>query len=69
MRIIKNIEILGLSDLRNSQINWSDFNFERPEELTIKSLKNYVLSKTALENAINHFEKNGVSINNGTRNW
>ncbi|NAM97714.1 MULTISPECIES: DEAD/DEAH box helicase [Staphylococcus] len=55
----KNIEILGLSDLRNSQINWSDFNFERPEELTIKNPKELrFYQKTALENAINHFEKN-----------
>lgn len=54
----KNIEILGLSDLRNSQINWSDFNFERPEELTIKEPKELrFYQKTALENAINHFEK------------
>lgn len=55
----KNIEILGLSDLRNSQINWSDFNFERPEELTIKKPKELrFYQKTALENAIIHFEKN-----------
>ncbi|MEB7770281.1 DEAD/DEAH box helicase [Mammaliicoccus sciuri] len=54
----KNIEILGLSDLRNSQINWSDFNFERPEELTIKEPKELrFYQKTALENAVNHFEK------------
>lgn len=54
----KNIEILGLSDLRNSQINWSDFNFERPEELTIKEPKELrFYQKTALENAINHFKK------------
>ncbi|MCG1511447.1 DEAD/DEAH box helicase family protein [Staphylococcus epidermidis] len=54
----KNIEILGLSDLRNSQINWSDFNFQRPEELTIKKPKELrFYQKTALENAINHFEK------------
>ncbi|VXC81368.1 Helicase [Staphylococcus sp. 8AQ] len=54
----KNIEILGLSDLRNSQINWSDFNFERPEELTIKKPKELrFYQKTALENAIHHFEK------------
>lgn len=54
----KNIEILGLSDLRNSQINWSDFNFERPEELTIKEPKELrFYQKAALENAINHFKK------------
>ncbi|PTJ55371.1 helicase [Staphylococcus saprophyticus] len=54
----KNIEILGLSDLRNSQINWSDFNFERPEELTIKKPKELrFYQKTALENAVHHFKK------------
>ncbi|MFJ5131609.1 DEAD/DEAH box helicase [Staphylococcus saprophyticus] len=54
----KNIDILGLSDLRNSQINWSDFNFERPEELTIKEPKKLrFYQKEALENAIIHFKK------------
>lgn len=54
----KNIEILGLSDLRNSQINWSDFNFERPEELSIKKPKELrFYQKEALENAISHFKK------------
>jgi len=35
----KGIQIIGLSDLRNSQIDWSQFNFERPEKVTIKKPK------------------------------
>ena len=55
----KNIEIIGLSDLRNSQINWDDFSFERPEQITVKqpkSLRSYQLD--ALESAINYFKNN-----------
>lgn len=55
----KNIEIIGLSDLRNSQINWDDFSFERPEQTTVKqpkSLRPYQLD--ALESAINYFKNN-----------
>ncbi|WP_273947071.1 DEAD/DEAH box helicase family protein, partial [Leuconostoc mesenteroides] len=54
----KGIEIIGLSDLRNSQIDWSQFNFERPEKVTIKKpkqLRGY--QKTAKENALNHFKE------------
>ncbi|MCA4766445.1 DEAD/DEAH box helicase [Mycobacterium avium subsp. hominissuis] len=53
----KGIEIIGLSDLRNSQINWSDFSFERPEQTTVKqpkSLRPYQLD--ALESAISYFK-------------
>ncbi|SCC06414.1 DEAD/DEAH box helicase [Weissella bombi] len=53
----KGIEIIGLSDLRNSQIDWSQFNFERPEKVTIKKpkqLRDY--QQTAKENALNHFK-------------
>nr|WP_238333575.1 N-6 DNA methylase [Fructilactobacillus sanfranciscensis] len=53
----KGIEIIGLSDLRNSQIDWSQFNFERPEKVTIKKpkqLRGY--QQTAKENALNHFK-------------
>ncbi len=53
----KGIEIIGLSDLRNSQINWADFSFERPEQTTIKqpkSLRPYQLD--ALESAISYFK-------------
>ena len=53
----KGIEIIGLSDLRNSQIDWSQFNFARPEKVTIKKpkqLRGY--QQTAKENALNHFK-------------
>lgn len=53
----KGIEIIGLSDLRNSQINWADFSFERPEQTTIKqpkSLRPYQLD--ALESAVSYFK-------------
>lgn len=54
----KGIEIIGLSDLRNSQIDWAQFNFERPEKVTIKKpkqLRGY--QQTAKENALNHFKE------------
>ena len=54
----KGIEIIGLSDLRNSQIDWSQFNFKRPEKVTIKKpkqLRGY--QQTAKENALNHFKE------------
>lgn len=54
----KGIEIIGLSDLRNSQIDWSQFNFERSEKVTIKKpkqLRGY--QQTAKENALNHFKE------------
>lgn len=35
----KGIEIIGLSDLRNSQIDWTKYSFERPEVVTIKEPK------------------------------
>ncbi len=53
----KGIEIIGLSDLRNSQINWADFSFERPEQTKVKqpkSLRPYQLD--ALESAISYFK-------------
>lgn len=55
----KDIEIIGLTNLRNSQLNWGDFDFSRPEETTIqkpKELRFY--QKTALERALTHFENN-----------
>lgn len=55
----KDIEIIGLTNLRNSQLNWADFDFSRPEETTIqkpKELRFY--QKTALERALTHFENN-----------
>src|SRR5699024_11990871 len=55
----KDIEIIGLTNLRNSQLNWADFDFSRPEEATIqkpKELRFY--QETALKHALNHFENN-----------
>ena len=55
----KDIEIIGLTNLRNSQLNWGDFDFSRPEETTIqkpKELRFY--QETALERALTHFENN-----------
>ncbi|ORI36673.1 helicase [Leuconostoc mesenteroides subsp. cremoris] len=54
----KGIEIIGLSDLRNSQIDWAQFSFERPEKVSTKKqkqLRGY--QKTAKENALNHFHE------------
>lgn len=54
----KGIEIIGLSDLRNSQIDWAQFNFERPEKVAIKKTKQLrEYQKTAKENALNHFKE------------
>ena len=55
----KGIEIIGLSDLRNSQIDWSQFNFERPENVVVKKpkkLREY--QQTAKDNALAHFKEN-----------
>ena len=55
----KNIEIIGLSNLRNSQIDWSQFNFERPNIVkTHKKKEPRFYQKTAILNALSHFEKN-----------
>lgn len=55
----KNIEIIGLSDLRNSQIDWTKFSFERPEIIEVKTPKKLrFYQEIALENAVRHFEKN-----------
>ena len=54
----KGIEIIGLSDLRNSQIDWAQFSFERPEKVSTKKpkqLRGY--QQTAKENALNHFKE------------
>lgn len=54
----KGIEIIGLSDLRNSQIDWAQFNFERPEKVAIKKTKQLRgYQQTAKENALNHFKE------------
>lgn len=55
----KGIDLIGLSDLRNSQIDWSSFSFERPEVILVKSPKTLrFYQETALKQALEHFEKN-----------
>lgn len=55
----KGIELIGLSDLRNSQIDWTKFSFERPEIISIKSPKKLrPYQELALEHALEHFEEN-----------
>lgn len=54
----KGIEIIGLSDLRNSQIDWTQYSFERSESVEIKApkkLRSY--QATALDLAVKHYEK------------
>ena len=52
----KGIEIIGLSDLRNSQIDWTKYRFERPEVVTIKEPKKLrPYQENALEYALKHF--------------
>lgn len=55
----KGIEVIGLSDLRNSQIDWTKFNFERPEIVDVKKPKNLrSYQEVALEFALTHFAEN-----------
>lgn len=55
----KGIELIGLSDLRNSQIDWTKFSFERPEIISIKSPKKLrPYQELALEHALEHYEEN-----------
>lgn len=52
----KGIEVIGLSDLRNSQIEWSQFSFERPDKVetrTKKHLRSY--QRLALEDALKYY--------------
>lgn len=54
----KGIGIIGLSDLRYSQIDWSKFSFERPEQVTVKrpkQLRDYQIE--AVKRAVQHFAK------------
>jgi len=50
---------IGLSDLRNSQIDWSKFSFESPEVVTVKAKKKLrYYQKGAIQSALNHFKEN-----------
>ena len=50
---------IGLSDLRNSQIDWSKFSFESPEVVTVKAKKKLrYYQESAIQSALNHFREN-----------
>ena len=50
---------IGLSDLRNSQIDWSKFSFESPEVVTVKAKKKLrYYQESAIQSALNHFTEN-----------
>lgn len=50
---------IGLSDLRNSQIDWSKFSFESPEVVTVKAKKKLrYYQESAIQFALNHFKEN-----------
>ena len=50
---------IGLSDLRNSQIDWTKFSFERPEAVSVKAKKGLrYYQKEAIDSALNHFREN-----------
>jgi hypothetical protein len=50
---------IGLSDLRNSQIDWSKFSFESPEIVTVKAKKKLrYYQESAIQSALNHFKEN-----------
>lgn len=50
---------IGLSDLRNSQIDWTKFSFERPEAVSVKAKKGLrYYQKEAIDSALNHFKEN-----------
>lgn len=50
---------IGLSDLRNSQIDWSKFSFESPEVVAVKAKKKLrYYQESAIQSALNHFTEN-----------
>ena len=50
---------IGLSDLRNSQIDWSKFSFETPEVVTVKAKKKLrYYQEKAIQSALKHFREN-----------
>lgn len=50
---------IGLSDLRNSQIDWSKFSFESPEIVTVKAKKKLrYYQESAIQSSLNHFKEN-----------
>lgn len=50
---------IGLSDLRNSRIDWDKFSFERPDEVTLKAKKKpRYYQKEVIEKALTYFKEN-----------
>ena len=50
---------IGLSDLRNSQIDWSKFSFESPEVVAVKAKKKLrYYQESAIQSALNYFTEN-----------
>lgn len=50
---------IGLSDLRNSRIDWDKFSFERPDEVTVKAKKKpRYYQKEVIEKALTYFKEN-----------
>ena len=50
---------IGLSDLRNSQIDWSKFSFESPEVVPVKAKKKLrYYQESAIQSALNHYREN-----------
>ena len=49
---------IGLSDLKNSRIEWSKYSFDKPEEVVIKAKKKTrSYQEQAIQAAVTHFEK------------
>lgn len=49
---------IGLSDLRNSRIDWSQFSFERPEVVVVKAKKKpRDYQNTVIKNALEYFKE------------
>ena len=49
---------IGLSDLKNSRIEWAKYSFDKPEEVVIKAKKKTrSYQEQAIQKAVTHFEK------------
>ena len=49
---------IGLSDLKNSRIEWAKFSFDKPEEVVIKAKKKTrSYQEQAIQEAVTHFER------------
>lgn len=53
----KEVQVIGLSDLRNSQIDWTQFNFEHVDEIKLKTKKNIRgYQREAIERSVDYFK-------------